>query len=97
MKLKSTKSPSMEDLLSPSKLLFNPCQELHTGFISQKARLKHRSKYLLASSKNKMHRHFALIKDDISIENSVVVVCVLLTHFCFNVRLFSQVCFICLL
>ena len=25
----------------------------------------------------------------------VVVVCVLLTHFCFNVRLFSQVCFIC--
>ena len=26
---------------------------------------------------------------------SVVPVCVLLTHFCFNVRLFSQVCFIC--
>ena len=26
---------------------------------------------------------------------TVVVVCVLLTHFCFNVRLFSQVCFIC--
>ena len=69
MKLKSTKSPSMEDLLSPSKLLFNPCQELHTGFISEKARLKHGSKYLLASSKNKFHRHFAVIKDDISIEN----------------------------
>ena len=27
--------------------------------------------------------------------NAVVVVCVLLTPFCFNVRLFSQVCFIC--
>ena len=27
--------------------------------------------------------------------NTVVPVCVLLTHFCFNVRLFSQVCFIC--
>ena len=26
---------------------------------------------------------------------TVVIVCVLLTHFCFNVRLFSQVCFIC--
>ena len=26
---------------------------------------------------------------------TVVVVCVLLTHFCFNVRLFSQMCFIC--
>ena len=26
---------------------------------------------------------------------AVVPVCVLLTHFCFNVRLFSQVCFIC--
>ena len=26
---------------------------------------------------------------------TVVPVCVLLTHFCFNVRLFSQVCFIC--
>ena len=29
------------------------------------------------------------------ISKTVVVVCVLLTHFCFNVRLFSQVCFIC--
>ena len=26
---------------------------------------------------------------------AVVPVCVLLTHFCFNVRLFSLVCFIC--
>ena len=29
------------------------------------------------------------------ITRSVVVVCVLLIHFCFNVRLFLQVCFIC--
>ena len=39
--------------------------------------------------------HVAITHVPPLITTAVVPVCVLLTHFCFNVRLFSQVCFIC--
>ena len=45
---------------------------------------------LLKDNKMSPRDHGVLIK-----KGTVVIVCVLLTHFCFNVRLFSQVCFIC--
>ena len=50
----------------------------------------------LNKSKGKLRGMSGPISSNLDVSRyPVVVVCVLLTHFCFNVRLFSQVCFIC--